>query len=180
MIAALPRARLAFVAPRGLVSGFVLMMSASLVGCAGFIGGGMKDRLLSAPVSPNPLGKGSLQSTPIATGKNGQMYRIVTADPEEVCINGEVPGDPADIQKVSFVLSSHRAADDVDMVPTVKSKKTTPLNSTGASTQFQACFDNREGILTDKTVYLLVRPDMGIFSAGAAGAWHFDDEIRGR
>lgn len=156
-----------------------LSVFVGLQGC-GFIGGGLKDRLTSASVSPNPLGKGSLQTTPIATGKNGQLYRIVTADAEEVCINGEVPGDPADIQTIAFVLSSHSSPDDLEMVPTVKSQETKPLNTTGQSTQFQACFDNHGGILTEKTVYLLVRPDMGVFSASAAGAWHFDDTIRGR
>lgn len=141
------------------------------------IGGSLADRMRNAGASPHPLGKGSLQSTPIATGKNGQMYRIVTADTEEVCINGEVPGDPADIEKIPFILSSHDTPDAEGISAT--SKFTKPLNSTGASTQFQSCFDNTKGIFNAKTKYLVIRPDKGLLAPGAAGVWRFDDDIRG-
>lgn len=165
-----------------------LSISGVVTGCGAFGAGAMRDRMTSASTTLNPLGRGSLAATPIAVAKNGNKYRIIGADENEVCINGEVIGAPDDVAGITFVLKRFEAPDDDPaLVPTVPSKLVKTLGTADylgpqgerlIFTRFQTCFDNHEHILTPKTKYLVIHADVALGTTVAA-AWHFDDELRG-
>ena len=159
----------------------VLTLAACLHGAA------LKQQMIGATASPNPMTEGRLVSTPIATTRDGGMLRIVTADDKEVCVNGEIAGDPGGVSDYGFKMQSFASPDDdEDKVKASKSKSVKVLGSykrlgrggPEPVTQFQTCFDNG-GVFTPQTAYLVIQRDpLPPLGMPMVAVWHFDDSIR--
>lgn len=148
----------------------------------------LRDRMQVAPVALNPVGRGSFANTPTAFAPNGSKYRIAGANETQVCIDGEVLGHPEQIAAATFVLKRFDTPDDdPELVQTARSMQVTvrgsnhyPTRNAPAlqSTMFQACFDNRDQILTPKTVLLVVYLETDA-EPTAPAAWRFHDGYQG-
>ena len=159
----------------------VLILSMSLMGCAFLSSGARKSQMEKATVSPRPTAE-TVMTMPAVTTPNGGMYRIVTFNDAEACINGEIPGTAASLKRYTFTLSSYKTPDEKpDTVPTAISTDPQVLGSYNAGkamVQLQVCFDKAE-VIGDHTNYLVLEADPGGLLGGSTYAvWHFNDNIR--
>jgi len=162
----------------------LILASLPLVAC---MGPALKQQMIRATASPNPMTEGRLTSTPIATTREGALLRIITADEKEVCINGELGGEPEAVSGYAFKMESFATLDDDEAkVKASKSKSVKVLGSykrlgrggPEPITQFQTCFDNG-GVFTAQTAYLVIQRDpQPTLGLPMTAVWHFDDSIR--
>jgi len=168
------------------VAPFALTLSlVSLAACS--LGPSLRQQMVHATASPNPMTAGRLVGTPIAVTREGGMLRIIVADDKEVCVNGEINGDPEDVGKYGFRMMSFQTPDDDESKATSSPSKSVKVLGSykrmgrgGAEplTQFQTCFDNG-GVFAGQTSYLVIKRDpLPPLAPPVVAVWHFDDSIR--
>jgi hypothetical protein len=159
----------------------VLILSLSLIGCAFMFSGARKSQMEKATVSPRPT-PATVMTMPAVTTPDGGMYRIVTFNDSEACINGEIPGTAATLKRYTFTLSSYKSPEEKpDAVPTAVSSEPQVLGSYSAGksmVQLQVCFD-KSAVINDSTNYLVLEADPGgLLGSSSYAVWHFNDTIR--
>ncbi|HVY49523.1 MAG TPA: hypothetical protein VHB21_26705, partial [Minicystis sp.] len=128
----------------------VAALAAALVGCVGH-DARVRIALEHAQVSSNPIARGDVLGTAAVVTPRGGMYRIITAGPREVCVNGEIEAEPRDVPRYAFVMRGLASiGQPLDAAPRSRSASVRVLGSserrwrggTTPVTDFQACFPN--------------------------------------
>jgi hypothetical protein len=129
-------------------------------------------------VSPHPTEE-NLMMLPIVTTPDGGMYRLVTHDGAETCINAEVPGTATTAKNYTFKLQSYASLEQsAEEAPATTSRAVKVLGAAGSKTQVQVCFGAPD-VITEQTAYLVLEADPGgLFGSPSFAVWHFDDSVR--
>jgi hypothetical protein len=162
--------------PRILLFAAAAMLLAS--GCAFMSGGARKSQMEKATVSPRPNPE-TIMTMPAVTTPDGGMYRFVKIDDSEACINGEIPGTAATLERYTFELSSYTSTEEKpDAVPSAVSTEPQVLGAYSSRVQLQICFKAPD-VITEKTKYLVLEADPGgLLGSPSYAVWHFNDAVR--